>query len=199
MLAGMLLFLVIRLAIRWPWNRLFGWDDGMTFAGSVSLKRRSDPSIWSNDTDSLAAPRNRTERPNLSSGTIRTRPTSAGSKPVRNRGDGKGSTTAVILILNSYSQLLTCDTSGSIRRRHSLHFHAGCSQARCHLITVSIVERPADDSRRVRLDGRHWHLGSCIATRDRRSSEYRKTLGFGQPKRVTHGIDLLLHWVLIPC
>lgn len=35
MLTGMVLFLVIRLAIRWPWSKLIGLDDILTFIACV--------------------------------------------------------------------------------------------------------------------------------------------------------------------
>jgi len=36
-LIGMFLFLLIRLAIRWPWKQLLGADDYCTIGASVSL------------------------------------------------------------------------------------------------------------------------------------------------------------------
>lgn len=51
MLAGMMLFLIIRLAIRWPWNRLLGWDDGTTVIGSVRRDQRNQRSSRDGNAD----------------------------------------------------------------------------------------------------------------------------------------------------
>ena len=40
MLAGMVLFLFIRMGIRWPWRQLLGLDDAMMVIGSVCADYR---------------------------------------------------------------------------------------------------------------------------------------------------------------